>query len=43
MVSSAVNMELQELLDTLERFRRDYRDNPEYQALRAALPADWPL
>lgn len=43
MVSSAVNMELQELLDTLERFRRDHHNDPEYLSLRAALPADWPL
>ena len=43
MVSSAVNMELQELLDTLERFRRDYGADAEYQTLRADLPADWPL
>jgi hypothetical protein len=43
MVSSAVNMGLQELLDTLERFRHAYGGDPEYVALRAALPADWPL
>ncbi len=43
MVSSAVNMDLQELLDTLERFRREYAADPDYQALRSALPADWPL
>jgi hypothetical protein len=43
MVSSALNVELQELLDTLERFRRDYRDDPEYQALRGELPAEWPI
>jgi hypothetical protein len=43
MVSSAIGMELQELLDTLERLRRDHGDDPDYQALRGALPADWPL
>ena len=43
MVSSAIHMELQDLLEALERFRRDYGDDPDYQALRAALPADWPL
>ena len=43
MVSSALDMELQDLLNTLERFRRDYADDPEYQRLRAELPADWPM
>jgi hypothetical protein len=43
MVSSAVGMELQELLDTLERLRRTHHDDSDYQALRTALPADWPL
>ncbi len=43
MVSSVLKMDLQELLDTLERLRRDYHDDPDYIALRAALPADWPL
>ena len=43
MVSSALNVTLQELLDTLDRFRREYADDPEYQAARGELPADWPL
>jgi hypothetical protein len=43
MVSSVLKMELQELLDSLERFRHDYHDDLEYLQLRAALPADWPL
>jgi hypothetical protein len=43
MVSSALDMDLRELLDGLERFRRDYADDPEYRRLRAELPADWPL
>ena len=43
MVSSALNMDLQELLDTLDRFRRELADDPEYQQLRKALPADWPM
>ncbi|HEY7066293.1 MAG TPA: hypothetical protein VII06_32775 [Chloroflexota bacterium] len=43
MVSSVLKMDLQELLDTLERLRRDYHDDLEYMSLRAALPADWPL
>lgn len=43
MVSSALNMELQELLDTLDRMRREFGDSPEYQKLRQRLPADWPM
>jgi len=43
MVSSALNMELQELLDTLGRVRREFGDRPEYQRLRQPLPADWPM
>ena len=43
MVSSALNMDLQELLDTLARLQRDCGADPQYQALRSALPADWPL
>jgi hypothetical protein len=43
MVSSAIKMDLQELLDTLERFRHAYADDPEYQELRSVLPADWPI
>ena len=43
MVSSALDMELQDLLETLERFRRDYSADPEYQALRGVLPPDWPM
>ena len=43
MVSNVLKMELQELLDSLEQFRRAYADDPEYQELRGELPADWPL
>jgi hypothetical protein len=43
MVSSALNLELQELLDTLARVRRECGDSPEYQKLRQRLPADWPM
>ena len=43
MVSSAIDMDLQELLNTLERFRRDYADDPEYARLRSELPAEWPI
>jgi hypothetical protein len=43
MVSSALNMELQELVDTLDRIRRQCDDDPEYQKLRQRLPAEWPM
>jgi hypothetical protein len=43
MVSSALNMELQELLDILDRVRRECSDSPEYQQLRQRLPAEWPM
>ena len=43
MVSSALDMDLQDLLDTLERFRRDYAEDPEYRRLRADRQTDWPM
>lgn len=43
MVSSSCDIDLAELLATLERLRVVYAGDPEYQALRRALPADWPL
>ncbi len=43
MVSNAIDMDLDELLATLERLRREHADDQEYQKLRAALPADWPM
>lgn len=43
MVSNTLKMDLQELLDTLERLRREYGKNPEYQKMRRELPEDWPI
>jgi hypothetical protein len=43
MVSNAIEMDLQELLATLERLRREHAQDDDYLKLRAALPADWPL
>jgi hypothetical protein len=43
MVSSALDMELQELLDMLGCLWRNYSEDPEYQELRRALPDEWPL
>ena len=34
MVSNSLNMELQDLLETLERVQRECGTNPEYQELR---------
>ena len=43
MVSSSLDMELDELLATLERLRASSAGDPEYLELRSALPEDWPL
>ena len=43
MVSSAIDMDLVELLATLEQLRVEHADDPEYQQLRQALPEDWPM
>jgi hypothetical protein len=43
MVSSSLDMELQELLDTLDRVRQEHGASPEYQELRRRLPAEWPM
>jgi hypothetical protein len=43
MVSSALGISLEELVEKLEQFRKEYADDPDYQKLRADLPADFPL
>ena len=43
MVSSTIDLDLEELYAALERLRVECADDPDYLALRAALPADWPL
>lgn len=45
MVSSALDMDLRELLRGLASIRKKYAkgDDPEYKTLRGALPKDWPL
>jgi hypothetical protein len=43
MVSNTLKMDLQELLDTLQRLRRDHAGSPDYQAIRRELPEDWPI
>ena len=43
MVSNSLNMDLKKVLQILERLRRKYGNDPEYQKLRRALPDDWPI
>jgi hypothetical protein len=43
MVSSSLDMQLDELLETLERLRASFANERAYQELRSALPEDWPL
>lgn len=43
MVSNAIDMDLVDLLVTLERLRVEHPDDPEYVKLRKVLPQDWPL
>ena len=43
MVSSALDLELPELLDTLRRIRREHGEDPEYRELRTFWPDDWPM
>jgi hypothetical protein len=43
MVSSALEMELADLRKQLERIRARWKDDPEYKALRATLPKQWPM
>ena len=43
MVSSVLNMSDEELLESLRRMRAENADDPEYQELRAHLPAEWPV
>ena len=43
MVSNTLDMQLEELLATLERLRVEFSDDAEYQRMRATLPSDWPL
>jgi hypothetical protein len=43
MVSSVLNMEVDELLAQLQRLANDCADDPDYRRLRADLPAEWPI
>jgi hypothetical protein len=43
MVSNALKMSEEELLEALEQLRKQYANTPEYKKLRQDLPKDWPL
>jgi len=43
MVSNALKMSEEELLEALEQLRKKYANTPEYQKLRQDLPKGWPL
>jgi hypothetical protein len=43
MVSNALKMSEEELLEALEQLRKKYANDPEYKKLRRDLPKDWPL
>jgi len=43
MVSSALDLELDDLRVRLERIRAGSSDDPEYQRLRSTLPERWPI
>lgn len=43
MVSSAVNLGLDDLVQALSQLRAEHADDPEYQQWRAEFPDDWPM
>ncbi|MGH7835397.1 MAG: hypothetical protein ACREQK_17275 [Candidatus Binatia bacterium] len=43
MVSNTLKIKLAEFLEILERLRRDYGSDPEYEKVRRDLPDDWPM
>ncbi len=43
MVSNSLNLDQQEVSDTLKRLRREFGKTKEYQELRRELPDDWPI
>ena len=43
MVSSALDLELDDLRTQLDRIRARSKNDPEYKALRAPLPKQWPI
>jgi hypothetical protein len=43
MVSNVLDMEPEALVAELRQLRAERASDPEYQKLRADLPADWPV
>jgi hypothetical protein len=43
MVSNALNLDIEELLDVLRHIKKSFARSPEYKELRQDLPADWPM
>ena len=43
MVSSTIEMDLEELLRTLERIKREHAKDPEYLEWRGEFPKSWPM
>jgi hypothetical protein len=43
MVSSALDMELDDLRKQLQRIHARSTDDPEYKKLRSTLPKQWPM
>jgi hypothetical protein len=43
MVSNALKMSQEELLEALEELRKKFAHTPEYQKLRQDLPKAWPV
>lgn len=43
MVSNTLGTTIEDLLAALYRIRGAFADDPEYQELRRAFPADWPV
>jgi len=43
MVSNVLEVDAGDFLKRLRAFKKQYADDPEYKALRAALPKEWPL
>lgn len=43
MVSSTIDMDLDDLVAVLAGLRAEHADDPEYQRWRAQFPDDWPM
>ena len=43
MVSNALKMSQEELLEALEELKKKYGHTPEYKKLRQDLPKSWPV